>query len=75
MKGKVLTTPALVTLSTLITLSALAGIIRGKMIKILNVLKVLNILMVGDLSILPISMRSARKKSCARLQRTSTDVM
>ena len=59
MKGKVLTTPAMVILSTLITLSALAGIIRGKMIKIL---KVLNILMEGDLSILPISMRSANKK-------------
>jgi hypothetical protein len=72
MKGKVLTTPAMVILSALITLSALAGIIRGKMI---NILKVLNILMEGDLSILPISMRSARKKSCARLVRTSADVI
>ena len=72
MKGKVLTTPALVILSTLITLSALAGIIRGKMIK---VLKVLNILMAGSLSTLPISMRSANNSSSARLARTSAYVM
>ena len=43
--------------------------------EILKMIKVLNIRMAGSLSTLPISMRSARKKSCARLQRTSTDVM
>ena len=72
MKDKVLTTPALVILSTLITLSALVGIIRGKMIKIL---KVLNILMVGDLSILPVSMRSANNSASPRLARTSAYVI
>jgi len=41
----------------------------------IKIIKVLNILMVGDLSILALSMRSARKKSCARLVRTSAYVM
>ncbi len=53
-------------------LEYLGDVMEGKMIKIL---KVLNILMAVSLSTLPISMRSARKKFCARLQRTSTDVM
>lgn len=53
-------------------LECLGGKIRGKMIKML---KVLNILMAGSLIILPISMRSAHKKSSPRLGRTSADVI
>jgi hypothetical protein len=42
---------------------------------LLKMIKVLNILTAGSLSILPISVRSARKKSCARPASGPADVM
>ena len=53
-------------------LECLGDVMEGKMIK---TIKVLNILMVGDLSILPVSMRSANNSASPRLARTSAYVI
>jgi hypothetical protein len=53
-------------------LECLGDVMEGKMIKMI---KILNIIMVGGLSILPISMRSANNSAIARLVRTSAHVM